>query len=126
MIKVVSYVIWIGHTCVIRLMTGIAIGGGAGIGRRVTSNTSHGSMGADQRESGIVMLKGRRQPGRGSVACCANVIKVVCLVIRIGYDLEIGLVTAITSRRSANIPGCVAGNTSRSSMRPVSGKAVLL
>ena len=73
------------------------------------------------------MIQCRRNPCTSTVARSASVTEVIrYMIVGSGYAFEICLVTAITGRRSTSIPGCVTGNASHSSMRPVSGKAMLL
>ena len=91
-IKVVSRVIWIGHTGKVRLMTSIAGCWCSGVRRCMAGDTGKSRMCARQWERGAVMIEIRRCPSRSCVTGSAVVIKICQHMVGVGNCLVIGLV----------------------------------
>jgi hypothetical protein len=111
MVKVIGRVVRICDSFKIALMAGVAGRGGICVSRSVARETLQSCVSASQRELSKIVIKCRRSPRCGTMTICAELIKIVCYVIRLGNCCEVTGVTAIAGLAGSDICLRVAGNT---------------
>jgi len=80
------------HRLIISLMTIVAEGRCSGIALRMARQAWQADMPTGQREISLIMIEGRRLPGGCAVTLRAVMIKVIGLMVRIGYSGKIAVV----------------------------------